>query len=234
MISFKRKKALFPAFKLAHHPLLLLLLLLLLLRSSKDFKLRIGGKMNLRGENGQELCLEGKGQPKAQRPKSILSAHLIGSCIPCGGEDFLPACSERLDESKEIFVVKASQLDQLRLLSSASSSEDGLSMSLGGRVVLVVFKGCLDEKGSSQSKRMAPIAIKILNPKSMQAFKEGKEIGEKTSGVSSVVNFLGSLSHPNIVRLMGYCLEDKEQLLVHEFIPKGTLNNHLFGRGLGH
>ncbi|XP_048128955.1 probable serine/threonine-protein kinase PBL15 isoform X2 [Rhodamnia argentea] len=29
------------------------------------------------------------------------------------------------------------------------------------------------------------------------------------------------LSRPNIVRLMGYCLEDKELLLVHEFMPEG-------------
>ncbi|XP_048128820.1 probable serine/threonine-protein kinase PIX13 isoform X1 [Rhodamnia argentea] len=47
----------------------------------------------------------------------------------------------------------------------------------------------------------------------------------------SEVNFLGSLSHPNIVRLLGYCLEDKELLLVYEYMPKGTLKNHLFGRG---
>ncbi|XP_030534758.1 probable serine/threonine-protein kinase PIX13 isoform X3 [Rhodamnia argentea] len=146
-------------------------------------------------------------------------------------------------------------------ISSSSSSEDGLSRSLGGRsnesipngyvapnsevrvfsfaelkvatknfrsdTILGeggfgrVFKGYLDEKGSSQSKKMTPIAIKKLNPESMQGFREWQ----------SEVNFLGSLSHPNIVRLLGYCLEDKELLLVYEYMPKGTLKNHLFGRG---
>lgn len=42
------------------------------------------------------------------------------------------------------------------------------------------------------------------------------------------MNFLGRLSHPNLVKLLGYCWEDKELLLVYEFMPKGSLENHLF------
>lgn len=44
----------------------------------------------------------------------------------------------------------------------------------------------------------------------------------------SEVNFLGRLSHPNLVRLLGYCVEDRELLLVYEYMPKGSLANHLF------
>jgi len=44
----------------------------------------------------------------------------------------------------------------------------------------------------------------------------------------SEVNFLGRLSHPNLVRLLGYCGEDRELLLVYEFMSKGSLENHLF------
>lgn len=47
--------------------------------------------------------------------------------------------------------------------------------------------------------------------------------------VQSEVNFLGRLSHPNLVKLLGYCWEDKELLLVYEFMQKGSLENHLFG-----
>jgi len=46
--------------------------------------------------------------------------------------------------------------------------------------------------------------------------------------VQSEVNFLGRLSHPNLVRLLGYCGEDRELLLVYEFMSKGSLENHLF------
>lgn len=41
---------------------------------------------------------------------------------------------------------------------------------------------------------------------------------------------MGRLSHPNLVKLLGYCLEDKELLLVYEYLPKGSLENHLFKR----
>lgn len=42
------------------------------------------------------------------------------------------------------------------------------------------------------------------------------------------MDFLGKLSHPNLVKLLGYCWEDKELLLVYEFMQKGSLENHLF------
>ncbi|CAN4105434.1 unnamed protein product [Withania somnifera] len=64
------------------------------------------------------------------------------------------------------------------------------------------------------------VAIKKLNSESMQGFEEWQ----------AEVNFLGRLSHPNLVKLLGYCWEDKELLLVYEFMPKGSLENHLFRR----
>ncbi|KAJ4866732.1 Protein kinase superfamily protein [Raphanus sativus] len=45
------------------------------------------------------------------------------------------------------------------------------------------------------------------------------------------VNFLGRVSHPNLVKLLGYCLEGDELLLVYEFMQKGSLENHLFRKG---
>lgn len=42
------------------------------------------------------------------------------------------------------------------------------------------------------------------------------------------MNYLGQLSHPHLVKLIGYCLEDEQRLLVYEFMPRGSLENHLF------
>ncbi|KAJ0240731.1 Serine-threonine/tyrosine-protein kinase [Hirschfeldia incana] len=64
------------------------------------------------------------------------------------------------------------------------------------------------------------VAVKRLNSESLQGFEEWR----------TVVNFLGVLSHPNLVKLLGYCREDKEHLLVFEFMPKGSLEYHLFQR----
>ncbi|XP_060189416.1 probable serine/threonine-protein kinase PIX13 [Lycium barbarum] len=85
-----------------------------------------------------------------------------------------------------------------------------------------VFKGWVDEKTLAPTKAGSGmnVAIKKLNSESTQGIEEWQ----------SEVNFLGRLSHPNLVKLLGYCMEDNELLLVYEFMPKGSLENHLFRR----
>lgn len=86
-----------------------------------------------------------------------------------------------------------------------------------------VYKGWIDEKGHNPVKSGTGkvIAVKKLNPESLQGLEEWQ----------SEVNFLGRLSHPNLVKLLGYCVEEKDLLLVYEFMSKGSLENHLFRRG---
>ncbi|KVH96138.1 Concanavalin A-like lectin/glucanase, subgroup [Cynara cardunculus var. scolymus] len=49
--------------------------------------------------------------------------------------------------------------------------------------------------------------------------------------IATEVTYLGQLHHPNLVKLIGYCSEGENRLLVYEFMPKGSLENHLFRRG---
>ncbi|KQJ84063.1 probable serine/threonine-protein kinase PIX13 isoform X3 [Brachypodium distachyon] len=86
-----------------------------------------------------------------------------------------------------------------------------------------VYKGWVDEKTMNpvRSGTGMVIAVKKLSQESVQGLQEWQ----------SEVNFLGRISHPNLVRLLGYCLEDKELLLVYEFMAKGSLENHLFRKG---
>jgi len=37
------------------------------------------------------------------------------------------------------------------------------------------------------------------------------------------------LNHPNLVSLVGFCAQGDERLLVYEYMPFGSLENHLFG-----
>lgn len=46
--------------------------------------------------------------------------------------------------------------------------------------------------------------------------------------LQSEVQFLGKLSHPNLVKLLGYGWEDQELFLVYEFMQKGSLERQLF------
>ncbi|KAL6995980.1 putative serine/threonine-protein kinase pix13 [Sarracenia purpurea var. burkii] len=86
-----------------------------------------------------------------------------------------------------------------------------------------VFKGWVDEKTLAPSKVGVgiPVAVKKSNPDSAQGLKEWQ----------SEVKFLGKFSHPNLVRLLGYCWEDDKFLLVYEHMKKGSLESHLFTKG---
>ncbi|XP_045804402.1 probable serine/threonine-protein kinase PBL9 [Trifolium pratense] len=86
-----------------------------------------------------------------------------------------------------------------------------------------VFKGWIDENSLAPAKPGTGIviAVKRLNQESFQGHREWL----------AEVNYLGQFSHPHLVRLIGYCLEDEHRLLVYEFMPRGSLENHLFRRG---
>lgn len=86
-----------------------------------------------------------------------------------------------------------------------------------------VFKGWIDESTHLPSKPGSGmvIAVKKLKPEGFQGHKEWL----------TEVTYLGQLHHPNLVKLIGYCTEGDNRLLVYEFLPKGSLENHLFRRG---
>ncbi|XP_077245303.1 serine/threonine-protein kinase PBL34-like isoform X2 [Tasmannia lanceolata] len=86
-----------------------------------------------------------------------------------------------------------------------------------------VFKGWIEENGTAPVKPGTglTVAVKTLNHDGLQGHKEWL----------AEVNFLGDLLHPNLVKLIGYCIEDDQRLLVYEFMPRGSLENHLFRKG---
>ncbi|XP_054795527.1 probable serine/threonine-protein kinase PBL9 [Prosopis cineraria] len=86
-----------------------------------------------------------------------------------------------------------------------------------------VYKGWIDEHSLIPAKPGTGmvIAVKRLNQDGFQGHKEWL----------AEVNYLGQLCHPHLVKLIGYCLEDEHRLLAYEFMPRGSLENHLFRRG---
>lgn len=85
-----------------------------------------------------------------------------------------------------------------------------------------VFKGWIDENtfAATRPGTGLVIAVKRLRQEGNQGHKEWL----------TEINYLGTLYHPNLVKLVGYCLEDEHRLLVYEFMPRGSLENHLFRR----
>ncbi|PIM98465.1 Serine/threonine protein kinase [Handroanthus impetiginosus] len=88
-----------------------------------------------------------------------------------------------------------------------------------------VFKGYIHEKTYAPSKvgTGMPVAVKKSNPDSEQGLKEWQ----------AEVKFLGKFSHPNLVKLLGYCWEESQFLLVYEYMQKGSLESHLFRKNAG-
>lgn len=44
------------------------------------------------------------------------------------------------------------------------------------------------------------------------------------------VLMLSLLHHPNLVNLIGYCADGDQRLLVYEYMPLGSLEDHLHGK----
>lgn len=68
------------------------------------------------------------------------------------------------------------------------------------------------------------VAVKQLNLEGLQGNQE----------FIVEVLMLSLLHHPNLVNLIGYCTHGEQRLLVYEFMPKGSLEIHLFGRFQNH
>ncbi|CAI0443191.1 unnamed protein product [Linum tenue] len=85
-----------------------------------------------------------------------------------------------------------------------------------------VFKGSVDENSFTAVRPGTgmPVAVKRLNQESCQSDQE----------LLAEIKYLGLLFHPNLVKMVGYCIEEEHWFLVHEFIPMGSLENHLFRR----
>ncbi|KAM3324324.1 putative serine/threonine-protein kinase PBL4 [Capsicum chacoense] len=83
-----------------------------------------------------------------------------------------------------------------------------------------VFKGWIDENTFAPCKPGSGmvVAVKKLKPESFQGHREWL----------AEVHYLGLLHHKNLVRLIGYCSEFDNRLLVYEVMAKGSLENHLF------
>lgn len=67
---------------------------------------------------------------------------------------------------------------------------------------------------------MQVVAIKQLDHDGVQGFKE----------FLVEVLMLSLLHHSNLVTLIGYCADGDQRLLVYEYMPMGSLEDHLFGK----
>ncbi|KAJ9175637.1 hypothetical protein P3X46_014175 [Hevea brasiliensis] len=81
----------------------------------------------------------------------------------------------------------------------------------------VLGKGGFELLNAVMPETGMTIAVKVLDQMGCQGQQEWL----------AEIKYLGQLYHPNLVKLIGYCLEDGHRLLVYEFMPNGSLDKHL-------
>ncbi|KAL1291040.1 hypothetical protein HN51_059589 [Arachis hypogaea] len=82
-----------------------------------------------------------------------------------------------------------------------------------------VYKGFVDDNLKRGLKAQS-VAVKRLDLEGLQGHREW---------LAEII-FLGQLRHSHLVKLIGYCCEEKNRLLVYEYMPRGSLENQLFRR----
>ncbi|KAK1296265.1 putative receptor-like protein kinase [Acorus calamus] len=89
---------------------------------------------------------------------------------------------------------------------------------LGGGGFGCVYKGYITED-LREGIQPLQVAVKVHDgDNSFQGHREW---------LAEVI-FLGQLSHPNLVKLVGYCCEDDHRMLIYEYMPRGSVENNLF------
>ncbi|KAL4282520.1 hypothetical protein GQ457_16G002400 [Hibiscus cannabinus] len=106
-------------------------------------------------------------------------------------------------------------LGELKVITQSFSSANFLGEGGFGPV----HKGFIDDKLRPGLKAQ-PVAVKNLDLDGLQGHREW---------LTEVI-FLAQLRHPHLVKLIGYCCEEENRLLVYEYMPRGSLENQLFRR----
>ncbi|RXH74288.1 hypothetical protein DVH24_029009 [Malus domestica] len=111
-----------------------------------------------------------------------------------------------------------SNVPNLKIFSIADveAATDGFSIEnkLGEGGYGPVYKGVLQDGQE--------IAVKKLSKASTQGFEEFK----------NEVMLTAKLQHVNLVRVLGFCIEHHEQMLIYEYMPKKSLDLYLFGNSI--
>ncbi|XP_050385591.1 putative serine/threonine-protein kinase-like protein CCR3 [Argentina anserina] len=97
---------------------------------------------------------------------------------------------------------------------AAATNGFALENKIGAGSFGVVYRGKLDD-GREVAIKRGETATKM------------KKYQEKESAFDSELAFLSRLHHKHLVRLVGYCEEKEERLLVYEYMKNGALYDHL-------
>ncbi|XP_022142138.1 putative receptor-like protein kinase At4g00960 isoform X3 [Momordica charantia] len=134
-------------------------------------------------------------------PPAPANATSSPSPLPTAGVAF----QEATDEISSMETIQF-DFDAIKVATNEFSDDNKLGQGGFG----VVYKGRLSNGQN--------IAVKRLS----------RDSGQGNVEFRNEVLMLAKLQHRNLVRLLGFCLEGNERLLIYEFLPNGSLDHFIF------
>ncbi|BFI33790.1 hypothetical protein MPTK2_4g18380 [Marchantia polymorpha subsp. ruderalis] len=163
---------------------------------------------------GLFLCLHCR---RRRRPPSVpaamsetASSDVKGASYLAGGGGGAVAPSSRSGASTVGHVNQARGFS----LAEVQHATNGYEKKIGQGGFGLVYYGKLPD-GSE-------VAVKVNSEKS----------GQGTTEFINEVSLLSRVHHRSLVSLVGYCEESGQQILVYEYMSKGTLREHLYGKDM--
>ena len=143
---------------------------------------------------------------KLSKSRRYGSYYPLSKCW-CWGDPYKGKSARTKASSLPDEVCRHFSLDDIRIATNNFNEE--LIIGRGG--FGNVYKGLIDDG-------TVAVAIKRLNPESRQGAREFK----------TEIEMLSQLRHGHLVSLIGYSNDGGEMILIYEYMPNGTLSEHLF------
>ncbi|KAK1548945.1 hypothetical protein Q3G72_024113 [Acer saccharum] len=143
----------------------------------------------------------------------LLSSSVFLNIVLLGGTFLLVFCfGYNVKKKNQMYSIMPGMNLQSFTYSELEKATNGFKEELGRGAFATVYKGILA----------------LENPTFVAVKKLDNMVREEEKEFRAEISAIGQTNHKNLVKLLGFCSEEKHRLLVYELISNGSLANFLF------